>query len=227
MWLVGPYLPGGRAADDRRINVVRNMWREALRRAARPFDELAGVIGPARLARLGPRSSVERLPPWAWNPEIVGLDDLVVDVRMCRPGKGLAEVIKYLFKDTVGGGREKVDPQEYATVYEAFDGARTTQGSRGLMCLADRERMLTGYVLDREGAELREVTVSDLRELRVGCACGHCGETGHYVEGVWCSVWRRRRRPLTPEERAALDARRPLAKTKARQVPFFAEVKIS
>jgi hypothetical protein len=62
----------------------------------------------------------------------------VVDVAMLRagdPAKIANEVIKYLTKDIIAHDRF-VDPATYARVYEAFDGLRVTQGSRGFLARA-------------------------------------------------------------------------------------------
>jgi hypothetical protein len=69
------------------------------------------------------------------------LDALLVHVCAVRKGKVeegggiVTEVIKYMTKDVVEPGRY-VDPGTYARVYEAFDGRRTLQASRGFMALA-------------------------------------------------------------------------------------------
>jgi hypothetical protein len=211
MWFLGPWLPGAAAKDDPRDNVVRNLWRNALRLSAQHFPKLKGKIGPRRYRRYALSE------PWEFR-EMKGLDLVCVDVRACKPGKeSLREVIKYLFKDTVKHGRQ-LDPEIWASVYEAFDGSRTTQGSRGLMTLALREHALTGFLEDPRTGELRPVEVEDLGQFRIGCQCGNCGARG---------PWKVQRRPLTDVERAALDAKRPLRKARAReQEPFFSDVAI-
>ena len=213
-WFFGPYLPGGRATDDPKDNTIRNMWRDAIRKAAQSFDALAERIGPARY----PRRPAPTPPGFVWRKDISGLDQIVCDVRAIRPGKeSLREVIKYLFKDTGRYGASKLDPETWAQVYEGFDGARTTQGSRGLMQLAQREHAMTGFIADPRTGELRAVEVEDLRELRVGCACGHCGARPTPDE-----PWRVRRRAMSEDERLALDARRPLRKAAQRtQTTFY------
>lgn len=61
-----------------------------------------------------------------------------VNVQEVSNGPSAAlEVIKYLTKDIVSGGL--IDPAKYALVYEALDGTRVTQASRGFMALAKRE----------------------------------------------------------------------------------------
>jgi len=218
LWYLGPYLPGARAEDDKRSNVVRNLWRNAIRLASFGFPELAGKIGPRRFTRArgavsceGSRGSHVKLEPWEWR-EMDGLDHVVVDVRGCAPGAGSAEeVVKYIFKDVVAGGR-RLPVETWAAVYEGFDGMRTTQGSRGLMTLAVRERLMKGFFADPLTGELTPVDVAALREARLdsdlrrelptGCAC-RCGERG---------AWRVRRRMMTEEDRQAIHARRPLRK---------------
>lgn len=116
----------------------------------------------------------------------------IVDIRKVEPGhKSLKEIIKYLFKDLVrpqltliGNERERgkgtavtymgrLDPPLYAQVYEAYDGTRSTQGSRGFMGLA---------------AHL------ETHSLGKGAVCKCCGVFGE---------WRVLRRPLTLEEQGA------------------------
>ena len=193
MWFVGPFVPGASAKDDPAQNTIRNFWRRALLIAAKDFPSLKGQ----------------------------DFGDLVVDVRACRPGKGsLEEVIKYLFKD-LDGSHGRIPPEEWALVYEGYDGQRTTQGSRGLMSLELRERVLAGYLVNERTGEVREVELSDVGELPssvVGHACPKCGRRGQWIIS---------RRPMTDVERHALDARRPLAGAKRRQVPFFGEVAIA
>jgi hypothetical protein len=255
LWFLGPFLPGAgstwigpwspdqyalphrlRCADMRaaklarssKANVIRNLWRDALRQAA---SKILLRIGPARYKALpvewsGPWSRKEyarrRAGPsperWHWRSEIFGLDQVVVDVRACRPGRrSLEEVIKYLFKDTVAGGA-RLAPELWAQVYEAFDGKRTTQSSRGLMSLHSRELMLSGgYCEDVVTGEVREITIADVRQIRLPCACGHCGFRGHL---------RVSRRPMTELERFALEARRGLARASP-QVPFLREVAVA
>jgi len=71
------------------------------------------------------------------------LDALMVDLRAVRSGRVdeggdiVTEVVKYMTKDIVAPG-EHVAPETYAKVYEAFDGRRTLQASRGFMALADK-----------------------------------------------------------------------------------------
>lgn len=213
LWFLGPWLPGAAAKDDPRDNVIRNLWRNALRLGAQHFPALKGKVGPKRYRRWALSE------PWEFR-EMKGLDAVVVDVRACRPGKeSLREVIKYLFKDTVRGDK-LLAPEIWAKVYEAFDGARTTQGSRGLMTLAAKERALSGFLEDPKTGEVRPVEVEDLRELRIGCQCSNpkCRARG---------PWHVRRRLMTDDERHALDARRPLRKARERvQEPFFREVLI-
>ena len=254
MWFLGPFLPGAgsswigpwspeayakphrlRPAEMRsaklafssKANVIRNLWRDAVRQAA---SQILLRIGPARYRALpvewsGPWSRKEyarryRGPSperWHWRKEIFGLDNVIVDVRACKPGRGsLEEVIKYLFKDTVSGGA-KLSPDLWAQVYEAFDGKRTTQSSRGLMSLHARELLLTGECFDQITGEVRTITVADVKEIRLPCACGHCGYRGHL---------RVLRRPMTEIERFALEARRGLARASPRsprQVPFLSD----
>lgn len=59
---------------------------------------------------------------------------LVVDIREASGRDVAFEVIKYLTKDIVSDGR-RVAPEQYAHVVRDFDGARTTQSSRGFMSL--------------------------------------------------------------------------------------------
>ena len=126
-----------------------------------------------------------------------------VDLREVKGGDGrgaLAEVIKYLVKDLVGVPqlelvrgpdeepieepqtvpkvssvhRGRIRPELYAEVYEAFDGTRTTQGSRGFMSLANRLKTHSFGVY--------------------GMSCKACG-----VIGSWKVV----RRAFSLEERSA------------------------
>lgn len=232
MWFLGPYLPGAKASESVRFshpvrchtalagagntraaipgpgntgarsldaispgarerfvggNVVQNLWGEALLLAAKTFPELCDSDGRI-LAHVREACS-----------------HVIVDVRKCSPGpKSLLEVIKYLFKDIVGtakgesGRPERLPPEVWAKVFEAFDGTRTTQGSRGLMSLAD----------------LADTTTSvDVRTgklvTKVGKQC-ECGARGY---------WRVWRRPMTPEEKAAIEEKRKgrgLAKARAK-----------
>lgn len=70
-----------------------------------------------------------------------GLDELtriVLDLREISNPRGAAsEIIKYLTKDIDASG-EKVPPNVYGLVYEAFDGRRVTQSSSGFMGLGKR-----------------------------------------------------------------------------------------
>lgn len=204
-WFFGPYLPGGRATDDPRASTIRNMWRDAIRQTATRTKDLAEhepKIGPKRY----PRRPAPVPPAHAWREAIEGLDKVVCDVRAIRPGpESLREVIKYLFKDTGRYGSRRLDPETWACVYQGFDGARTTQGSRGLMSLAAREHAMTGYVYDPVTGELRDVELADLPELRIGAVCPCCKTRP--VEG-----WHVVRRPMTEAERLALDARAGLRK---------------
>lgn len=218
LWFFGPFLPGGRQSDDPKDNTVRNMWRDALRRAAQDYEALALRIGPGRY----PKSPRPTPPAFVWRKAIEGLSELACDVRAIRPGKeSLREVIKYLFKDTGRYGKSRLDPELWACVFQAFDGKRTTQGSRGLQSLARRELAMTGFLADPETGELREVTVADLKDLRMGCLCGHCGRRPDDVHR-----WTVTRRPMTDEERLALDAKRPLRKG-AQQRTFYEKENIA
>jgi hypothetical protein len=214
MWFLGPWLPGASAKDDPRDNVIRNLWRNALRLAAQHFPGLAKKIGPKRYRRWALSE------PWEYR-EMRGLDAVCVDVRACKPGKeSLREVIKYLFKDTAKHDRQ-LAPEIWASVYEAFDGSRTTQGSRGLMTLAAREHALTGFLEDPVTGEIRPVEVADLGHFRIGARCSNrkCCARG---------PWHVRRRRMTDEERHALDAKATLRKARPReQVPFYRDVGIS
>jgi hypothetical protein len=203
LWYLGPYLPGARKEDDKRINVVRNLWRNALRLAAQDFPELAARITPRRY-RKKPKTE-----PWEWR-EIDGLDSVIVDVRSCSAGKDAAgEIIKYIVKDVVKDGRT-LPASTWAKVYEGFDAKRTTQASRGFMSLADREEVMSGYRdvdADPETGELRPIPLPfDLHifaELKMGCRCGRCGARG---------LWKVRRVKMEEEEREWIHARRPLKK---------------
>jgi hypothetical protein len=65
------------------------------------------------------------------------LDKLIVDIREAR-GKGAGlEVIKYMTKDLEANG-QRLPPELYAPVYEALDGTRVTQATRGFIALAKR-----------------------------------------------------------------------------------------
>lgn len=64
---------------------------------------------------------------------------VIVDIRAVTDGEsGANEVIKYITKDITEDG-EKIDPELFAEVYAALDGARTTQASRGFLKLGHRE----------------------------------------------------------------------------------------
>jgi len=96
-------------------DIVCDIWRDALERAG--FGELALVGRKFRHVYDG---------------------DLIVDVKKLRPGKGgMYEVVKYIVKDREAG--ELVDPALFAEVYEALDGMRTQQGSKGFLQLGDLE----------------------------------------------------------------------------------------
>jgi hypothetical protein len=215
-------------AQSSHASVIRNLWRDAIRQAA---SKILLRVGPSRYRAqprewCGPwshREYARRMAGptperWHWRREIFGLDQVVVDVRVCRPGKGsLEEVIKYLFKDTVSGGK-RLAPELWAQVYEAFDAKRTTQSSRGLMSLHARELMLEGgYCEDVLTGDVRPITIADVKQIRLPCACGHCGFRGHL---------RVSRRPMTELERFALEARRGLARASP-QVPFLAAVAVA
>ncbi len=66
-------------------------------------------------------------------------EQLIIDVRHAH-GKSVAEeLIKYLTKDILPDGSQ-VDPATYARVYEAFDGKRVTQASRGFLARAGKSK---------------------------------------------------------------------------------------
>lgn len=56
----------------------------------------------------------------------------ILDIRQARGSDVAHEVIKYLTKDLMPGG-DLVPPQVYAVMYQLYDGARRTQGSRGFL----------------------------------------------------------------------------------------------
>jgi hypothetical protein len=112
MWFLGPWLPR---------DLLSTFWRDAMIDASRDDPGCAHMTEEDRA----------RVFQYA-----------IVDVRQCKPGpSALREVIKYLFLDLLegDGGRTRLPPEQWAQVYEAFDGTRSTQGSPGLMLLAKRE----------------------------------------------------------------------------------------
>jgi hypothetical protein len=111
LWFLGPFLPKPLLSD---------LWRDAMIAASEDDPSLAHLSDADR----------ERLFAYA-----------IVDVRECRGPGALREVIKYLFLDLVAGdtGRSRLPPEQWAQVYESFDGKRSTQGTPGLMALAKRE----------------------------------------------------------------------------------------
>jgi hypothetical protein len=80
----------------------------------------------------------------AWPHDGVGpdaLDKLVIDVREVRGGADAGlEVIKYMTKDLDADGK-RLAPELYAPVYEALDGTRVTQATRGFIALAERHEV--------------------------------------------------------------------------------------
>lgn len=98
---------------------LREWWRDAL--------ELAGYNAPDR-----PLSLLEE--------EDDELRNVVTDIREAKGANVGLEVIKYLTKDITRDGR-KLDAELYARVVNMFDGARTTQSSRGFMALANFKPM--------------------------------------------------------------------------------------
>ncbi|MGH7295875.1 MAG: hypothetical protein ACRELB_13110 [Polyangiaceae bacterium] len=114
VWFFGPFLPH-LPHDDR----VTAWWREALVRSG---FHCAG--GPLALRE--------------------ALNGLVVDLRAVRNGAVddgggiVTEVIKYMTKDMVKPG-VYVPAETYARVYEAFDGRRPMQASKGFMALGKQE----------------------------------------------------------------------------------------
>jgi hypothetical protein len=190
LWFLGPYLPGAKASERLEgRNLIKNLWGDALAAAAADVDVL--TMGS------GDRVLIAHVARACASP--------VVDVRRCDPGPSSAkEVIKYLFKDLNASGH-RLDPQLWAKVFEAFDGTRTTQGSRGLATLGRG-----CYVVDPKTGEITG------KSLAVQCACGQRG------------YWRAHRRPVTPEEQQALEAARRarlaegLAKTKGASHGLFA-----
>jgi hypothetical protein len=112
LWFLGPWLPR---------DLLSNLWRDAMVRASRDDPALEHMTEEERA----------RVFQYA-----------VVDIRQCKPGPtALREVVKYLFLDLIegDGGRTRLPPEQWAQVYEAFDGTRSTQGTPGLMLLAKRE----------------------------------------------------------------------------------------
>jgi hypothetical protein len=193
MWFLGPFLPGAKAGQDPANNTLRALWREALLAAAALRDDMVQISFHAAHAEAEVRAWFEPKPPMPGALRrsqarllrrlAQSFDELVVDVRQCRPGPGsLQEVIKYLFKDLVGRGEAgaardgsgRLEPEVWAKVFASFDGTRTTQGSRGLMSLAKR---LESHAFG-EGAL---------------CACG---ARGHWVV---------HRRMLTEEEKRMVE----------------------
>jgi hypothetical protein len=68
----------------------------------------------------------------------VDRDPVVHIERSYGRNGGVNELIKYMTKDVVAGGRY-VRPEAFAEVYKALDSRRTIQGSKGLLKRADRE----------------------------------------------------------------------------------------
>jgi hypothetical protein len=143
-WFLGPYLPHA---------ILEAIWTRAVLAAARLRPELADWSDAQLADRIG---------------------RAFVSVEAVRHGPGsLAEVIKYLFKDVDARG-DRLDPQLWAKVFEAFDGTRSTQGSAGFLGLAARTAHGMGD----------------------GVPCGDCGVR---------KAWKVERRPLTLQEREAVD----------------------
>jgi hypothetical protein len=188
LWFLGPYLPGAKKEEAlARKNVVQNLWSDALREAALKVPELTRLVpdyerSTRKVTRVE-RILKDHVARACYAP--------IVDVRKVAPGpKSVSEVIKYLFKDFAPhGGR--LDPRIWAQVYEGFDGARSTQGSRGLATLAVAGSV---FKVDVTTGELREGTPAECAAKR--CACGQRG------------YWRVHRRPMTAEEAAQLLAAR-------------------
>jgi hypothetical protein len=113
LWFLGPWLPR---------DLLSSLWRDAMIDASRDDHALEHMTEEDRA----------RVFQYA-----------VVDIRQCKPGPtALREVVKYLFLDLIegaDGARTRLPPEQWAHVYEAFDGTRSTQGTPGLMLLAKRE----------------------------------------------------------------------------------------
>lgn len=109
VWFLGPFMPHAELVD---------WWREALARAG--FAAERGELA-----------------------QLEALEALVIDVRAVRNGRVddagvVTEVIKYVTKDIVARG-EYVDAATYARVYEALDGRRVEQASKGFVALGAKE----------------------------------------------------------------------------------------
>ena len=110
VWFFGPYLPRELAVD---------WWRDALVRGGFRCEDGALALREA-------------------------LEGLVVDLRAVSNGKVeegggiVTEVIKYMTKDIIKPG-VYVAPETYARVYEALDGRRPMQASKGFMALGKEE----------------------------------------------------------------------------------------
>lgn len=120
-------------------DVVRDLWREALEKSG--FGELEIVGRKFRHVYDG---------------------DLIVDVKQVKPGPGgMYEVVKYIVKDKEG--TNYIAPELFAQVYEALDGTRTQQGSKGFLQLGDfpvrcdcGERCFHVRMVDVKPVEVRE-----------------------------------------------------------------------
>jgi hypothetical protein len=92
------------------------------------------------------------------------VDTVIVDVRQCH-GDVSKELIKYITKDWHEGSR--LAPHVYARVFEALDGRRLTQASRGFMGLGERIRQCPDcHELAPAWVELRPARPGELAELR-------------------------------------------------------------
>jgi hypothetical protein len=171
VWFFGPYIQGAKASEaSKKENVLQGLWAEAMREHARKVTELTQWVPRSRVyATWTPIRRVVR------SDVLRAIDGVIVDVRKCKGKDASREVIKYIFKDFVEGGDplnpERLDPKLFAQVYESCDGTRITQGSRGLMSLAD-------YL---DGSFVEDPRTGELRILK---PCAHCHERGHHHVGV-------------------------------------------
>ncbi len=143
------------AVDSERNPEVPGVWTRSLE-----WTPASDGLGHPHMHAwfFGPFLPVDELRRW-WGGALERqgvhageLAELVVDIREVRGAAGVAalEVVKYITKDLVPGGR--LAPELYAPVYAAIDGRRVTQSTSGLMGLADADGR--------------------------GAACGECGAVG-------------------------------------------------
>lgn len=134
-WLFCPYL-------DRQILI--GWWRDALQRVGYNSTNCAKSKLETSVFQGEKRASHKMQCDDSISGEIESPADelrhLMIDIREARGGDVGVEVIKYLTKDLASDG-SKIAATLYASVVSMFDGARTTQSSRGFMGLSQFKPM--------------------------------------------------------------------------------------